>query len=180
MTPAKIKRIAIYCRVSTRDQHPENQGIQLEEYAKRMGYDYKIFEETESTRKTRPVKQDLMNRLRQKEFDGILVLKLDRFARSLSELIMDVKELTDKGIAFISLKDNLDLSTATGKLQFHILSAFAEFEREIIRERTLDGLSRAKANGSKLGRPQGAKDKKNRRKSGYHLRWQKEKNGGKK
>ena len=177
MTPTKIKRIAIYCRVSTRDQHPENQGIQLEEYAKRMGYDYKIFEETESTRKTRPVKQDLMNRLRQREFDGMLVLKLDRFARSLSELIMDVKELTDKGIAFISLKDNLDLSTATGKFQFHILSAFAEFEREIIRERTLDGLSRAKANGSKLGRPQGAKDKKNRRKSGYNLRWQKEKGG---
>lgn len=177
MTPNKIKRIIIYCRVSTRDQHPENQRIQLEEYAKRMGYEYEIFEETESTRKTRPVKQGLMNRLRRKEFDGVLVLKLDRFARSLSELIMDVKELTDKGVAFISLRDNLDLSSATGKLQFHILSAFAEFEREIIRERTLDGLERAKANGSKLGRPKGSKDKDGRNKAGYYLRYMK---GGKK
>ena len=170
-------KVAIYCRVSTRDQNPENQKIQLIEYAKRMNYNYKIFEEIESTRKTRPVKQDLMNRLRQKEFGAILVLKLDRFARSLSELIMDVKELTDKGVAFISMRDNLDLSSATGKLQFHILSAFAEFEREIIRERTLDGLERAKANGSKLGRRKGSKDKKARRKSGYLLRYA---NGGKK
>jgi DNA invertase Pin-like site-specific DNA recombinase len=164
-------KVAIYCRVSKREQNPENQRLQLEEYAKRMNYDYEVFTETESTRKTRPVKQDLMNRLRQKDFDGILVLKLDRFARSLSELVIDVKELIDKGVAFISLRDNLDLSSATGKLQFHILAAFAEFEREIIRERTLDGLERAKANGSCLGRPKGAKDKKKRRKSGYHLRY---------
>ena len=176
MTPDKKKRIALYCRVSTRDQNPENQRIQLEEYAKRMNYNYKIFEEIESTRKTRPVKQDLMNRLRRKEFDGMLVLKLDRFARSLSELVMDVKELIDKGIAFISLRDNLDLSSATGKLQFHILAAFAEFEREIIRERTLDGLAVAKANGSRLGRPKGRKDSGKRRKSGYFLRY----SGGKK
>lgn len=177
MTPDKKKRIALYCRVSTRDQNPENQRIQLEEYAKRMNYDYKVFEEIESTRKTRPVKQDLMNRLRRKEFDGILLLKLDRFARSLSELIMDVKELIDKGIVFMALRDNLDLSSATGKLQFHILAAFAEFEREIIRERTLDGLAVAKANGSRLGRPKNSKDKKKRRKSGYLLRYA---NGGKK
>ena len=164
-------KYALYCRVSTRDQHPENQLIELEKYAKRMNYAYEIFKETESTRKTRPIKQNLMNRLRQKEFDGVLVLKLDRFARSLSELIVDVKELTDKGVAFISMRDNLDLSSASGKLQFHILSAFAEFERDIIRERTLDGLERAKANGSRLGRPKGSKDKKTRRKAGYLLRY---------
>ena len=115
-------KYALYCRVSTRDQHPENQLIELEKYAKRMNYAYEIFKETESTRKTRPIKQNLMNRLRQKEFDGVLVLKLDRFARSLSELIVDVKELTDKGVAFISMRDNLDLSSASGKLQFHILN----------------------------------------------------------
>ena len=170
-------KVAIYCRVSTREQNPENQRIQLEGYAKKSNYEYSVFEETESTRKTRPIKQDLMNRLRHKEFDGVLVLKLDRFARSLSELVIDVKELTDKGIAFMSMRDNLDLSSATGKLQFHILSAFAEFEREIIRERTLDGLERAKTNGSKLGRPKGSKDKEARRKSGYYLRYA---NGGKK
>ena len=167
-------KVAIYARVSTRDQHPENQLIQLKEYAKRHNYEYEVFEEKESTRKTRPIKQDLMNRLRQKEFDGVLVLKLDRWARSLPELALEVQELYGKGVSFVSLRDNIDLSSATGKLQFHILSAFAEFERELIRERTLDGLERAKINGTKLGRPKGAKDRNGKRnKSGYWLRWAK-------
>lgn len=164
-------KVAAYCRVSTRDQCPENQRLQLEEYAKRMGYEYEIFEETESTRNARPIKADLLNRLRRKEFDGVIVLKLDRWARSLTELVMDVQELTDKGVVFVSLRDNIDLSTATGKLQFHIISAFAEFERSIIRERTLDGLSRARAEGKTLGRPRGRTDSKPRRTSGYLLRY---------
>lgn len=164
-------KYAIYCRVSTRDQHPENQRIELEEYAKRMGYKYEIFEETESTRNTRPIKQELLRRLRQKEFEGVLIWKLDRWARSLSEMIVEVKELIDKNIVFVSLKDSIDLSNAAGRLTFHIFSAFAEFEREIIRERTLLGLARAKKEGKKLGRPEGSKDKKERRKSGYHLRY---------
>ena len=169
-------KVAIYARVSTREQHPENQEIQLVEYAKRMGWEYKVFKETESSRKTRPIKQDLINRLRQKEFDGVVVLKLDRWARSLTELIMDVQELTDKGITFISIRDNIDLSTASGKLQFHILSALAEFERALIRERTMDGLDWARAEGRHGGRRMGAKDKKTRSKSGY---WARYNNGGK-
>jgi DNA invertase Pin-like site-specific DNA recombinase len=164
-------KYAIYCRVSTRDQHPENQRIELEQYAKRMGYNYEVFEETESTRNTRPIKQDLLKRLRLKEFDGVLVWKLDRWARSLSEMTLEVKELIDKEIAFISLKDSIDLSNAAGRLTFHIFSAFAEFERDIIRERTLLGLDRARKQGKKLGRPMGSKDKKERRKSGYMLRY---------
>ena len=164
-------KIAIYCRVSTKDQNPENQKLQLEEYANRMNYSYEIFEETESTRRIRPIKQALMTRLRRKEFEGVLVLKLDRWARSLNELLFDISELTDKGIIFMSMRDNIDLATSTGKLQFHILSAFAEFERAMIRERTMDGLSRAKANGKRLGRPSGSKDKKKRRKAGYLLRY---------
>lgn len=168
-------KYAIYCRVSTRDQHPENQRIELEQYAKRMGYVYEVFQEKESTRNTRPVKQELIKRLRLKEFDGVLVWKLDRWARSLSEMVLEVKELIDKNTAFISLKDNIDLSSAAGRLTFHIFSAFAEFEREIIRERTLLGLERAKKEGKKLGRPAGSKDNPNkpRRKSGYYLRYAK-------
>jgi len=81
-----------------------------------------------------------------------------------------VKELLDKGVAFISISDNLDFSTATGKLHFQILSAFAEFERELIRERTIEGLNRKKAQGAVLGRPKGSRDKKPRPKSGYILR----------
>jgi len=168
------ERIAIYARVSRRDQHPENQLIQLRQYAQKQGYAFTVFEEKESTRKTRPIKAGLMARLRRHEFDAVLVLKLDRWARSLSELSLEVVELTSKGINFISLKDNIDLSTATGKLQFHILGAFAEFEREIIKERTLDGLARARAEGKQLGRPSGAKDTKRRRLSGYYQRWAKQ------
>ena len=166
-------KFAAYCRVSTRDQHPENQRIELEEYAKRMGYEYEVFEETESTRNTRPIKQALLQRLRQKEFDGVIVWKLDRWARSLSEMTLEVKELIDKEIAFVSLKDSIDLSSAAGRLTFHIFSAFAEFERDIIRERTMLGLDRARKEGKRLGRPMGAKDKsdKPRRKSGYYLRY---------
>jgi putative DNA-invertase from lambdoid prophage Rac len=166
-------KMAIYCRVSTRDQHPENQRIELEEYAKRMGYQYDVFEEKESTRNTRPIKASLIGRLRKKEFDGVLIWKLDRWARSLSEMILEVKELIDKNIAFVSLKDSIDLSSAAGRLTFHIFSAFAEFERSIISERTLLGLERARKEGKRLGRPNGSKDKKTRRKSGYLLRYAK-------
>jgi DNA invertase Pin-like site-specific DNA recombinase len=86
------------------------------------------------------------------------------------ELILDTKELLDKGVGFISVSDNLDFSTAAGKLHFQILSAFAEFERELIRERTLEGLRRAKLQGKQAGRPKGSKDTKKRKKSGYILR----------
>lgn len=164
-------KIAIYCRVSTRDQNPENQKSALEEYARRSGWEFETFEETESSRKTRPIKQDILRRLRQFEFDGVCVWKLDRWARSLTELVLEVQELHDKGLAFISLKDNIDLTTASGKLMFHMIAAFAEFERSVIKERTLLGLDEAKANGKKLGRPAGSKDKKRRCVSGYHLRY---------
>jgi putative DNA-invertase from lambdoid prophage Rac len=158
-----MNKIALYCRVSTIDQTCENQRLRLVEWANRNGYTYDIFTETESTRKTRPVKQELMNKLRKNEYTSVCVYKLDRWARSSTELILDVTELTKKGIGFISLSDNLDFDTAAGKLQFQILSAFAEFERELIRERTIEGLRRTKEQGTKLGRPKGAKDNKKRK-----------------
>lgn len=169
-------KVAIYCRVSTQEQNTENQLIVLKEYANRMEYKYEIFQEQESTRNTRPIKQELLRRLRLKEFDGVLVWKLDRWARSISELILEAQDLfIKKNITFISLKDNIDLSTSSGRLVFHIFSALAEFEREIIRERTMLGLDRAKKEGKTLGRPAGKKDSKPRRKSGYLLRYTKEK-----
>jgi putative DNA-invertase from lambdoid prophage Rac len=164
-------KVAIYCRVSTEGQTTENQRITLEEYAKRNNWDYEIIEEVESSRKTRPMKSQLLQRLRRKEFNSVLVYKLDRWARSSYELLTDITELTNKGINFISFSDNIDLSTATGKLQFQILSAFAEFERNLIRERTLEGLKRAKKQGKILGRPKGRKDKKERKKGGYYMRY---------
>lgn len=162
------RNVAFYARVSTnKEQTTENQTIRFIEYAKAKGWTYDIFEEVMSTRKTRPVKQELMQRLRNGEYHSVVVFKLDRFARSSTELVLDVKEITDKGIAFISLSDNLDFGTASGKLHFQILAAFAEFERELIRERTIEGLHRAKLQGKKAGRPKGTKDSKPRKKSGY-------------
>jgi len=162
--------MAIYARVSTGEQTCENQIIRLREFADRQGWSYEIFEEVESSRKTRPIKADLLKRLRSRDFDGVIIWKLDRWARSSQELSLEIEELFNKGVIFISLSDNIDLSTATGKLQFQILSAFAEFERNLIRERTLEGLHRARSQGKKLGRPKGSKDQKVRKKSGYYLR----------
>lgn len=165
-----MEKIALYLRVSTSEQTCENQRIRLVEFAEKNNYSFDVYEETESTRKTRPVKQALLAKLRQNQYKAVVVYKLDRWARSSTELILDTKELLDKGVGFISVSDNLDFSTAAGKLHFQILSAFAEFERELIRERTIEGLRRAKMQGKVAGRPKGSKDSKQRRKSGYILK----------
>ncbi|MCK6648728.1 MAG: recombinase family protein [Bacteroidia bacterium] len=165
-----MKKYALYCRVSTTEQTNENQKLRLIQYSSDKNLEFDLFEETESTRKTRPVKQELLSKLRTGVYEGVIVYKLDRWARSSTELILDTKELIDKGIGFVSISDNLDFSTASGKLHFQILCAFAEFERELIRERTIEGLKRAKAQGKVAGRPKGSKDSKPRRKSGYILR----------
>lgn len=164
-------RTVIYIRTSKIDQHPENQKIELEDYAKRNNLTYDIFEEQESTRKTRPVKNKVMNELRKKRYEQLLIWKLDRWGRSIQELVMDLKELSDKGIKIISLKENIDYSSASGQLFANMLSAFADYERGIIRERTLAGLERAKRQGKILGRPMGSKDKKVRKKGGYYNRY---------
>jgi len=166
----KALNMALYARVSTHAQKTENQVLKLEDFAKRHGWNYTVFEEQESTRKTRPIKQQVLTMLRSKQFDGVCIWRLDRWARSTTELILEIKEMYDKEIIFKSLSDNIDFSTPAGKLQFHILAAFAEFERNLISERTREGLARAKEKGRKLGRPNGATDGKRRKRSGYVLR----------
>ncbi|MFO0357336.1 MAG: recombinase family protein [Sphingobacteriaceae bacterium] len=169
-TIAQAKKVAIYCRVSSNKQTNENQLTKLLQYATDKLYKFDLFEEIESTRKTRPIKQDLLNRVRKGEYSAIVVFKLDRFARSMSELINDVEELVKRKVGFISISENLDFSTAAGELQFHILSAFSQFERSIIRDRTIEGIARAKAKGKLLGRPKGRKDSNPRPTSGYVIR----------
>lgn len=166
-----MKKIAIYVRVSTLDQTVENQKVRLFEYAKLHNYKYDIYEEVESSRRTRPVKQALLQKLRNGEYTGVIVYKIDRWARSSTELILEIKELVDRGIAFISVSNNLDFTSATGRLHFHILCIFSEFERSLISDRTKIALRRKKeVEGVRLGRPKGSKDKNERRKSGYILR----------
>jgi len=166
-----IKPWILYARVSTGGQHNENQEIRLKEWAKLNSVEYEYYSEKESTRKTRPIKAKVLSLLRTLRYEGVVVVKMDRWARSTQELSTEVKELYDKGVTFKSLNENIDLGSANGKLQFNIFASFAEFERDLIRDRTNEGLARARAEGKRLGRPKGSKDKKRRRKSGYYQRY---------
>jgi DNA invertase Pin-like site-specific DNA recombinase len=161
-------KICFYSRVSTNYQSNENQKLQLEKYAHDLGVAFNYFEETESSRNTRPVKAMLLNKLREKEYDCVVVCKLDRWARSSRELITEIDEFSKKAIGFISISDNIDFTTAAGMLHFHILAAFAQFERSLISQRTREGLARLRKEGRvKLGRPRGSKDKNGRSNKGY-------------
>lgn len=151
-------RVAAYCRVSREDLNNENQALQIEKFCKDKGWaDIFWFREEASTRKSRPIKAGMMEALRKGEFDVLIFARLDRFARSTMELVMDVEELVDRGVRVISIQNGFDFDrkgyNSTNMLMLRIFSSFAEFEREIIRERTLEGLARARAWGKKLGRP---------------------------
>jgi len=160
----KIEKVALYARVSKDMQNPEMQQKALVKKAKLEGWKSTYFEEKVSSRKTRPIKYELYQRLLNKEFDAVVVWKLDRWARSTQEASREIETLFNKGIPFISLTESIDLSTASGRLQFNVISAFAQFERDIISERTKEGLKHAKNVGKR------GKDKKPRKKSGYYLR----------
>lgn len=156
-------KVAIYCRVSTQDQELDNQLIPLKKYAEREEWDYEVFVEKQSTRKTRPVQYDLYKRLLRKEFDGLLIYKFDRWARTTKELIEHIENLVNKGIKIYSHSEAIDLNSSMGQAMLTIMSAFAQLERDLIRERTMAGLERAKAWGKTLGRPKGSKDQKKRK-----------------
>lgn len=156
-------KVAIYTRVSTEEQSVDNQIYKLEDYARRMGWEFQTFQEKESTRKTRPVKNAIYQALLRREFDALLIYKFDRWARSTSELIGEIEALVNRGIKIYSYSEAIDLSSSMGQAMLTILSAFAQLERDLIRERTLAGLERAKRQGKTLGRPKGSKDKKYRK-----------------
>ena len=157
-------KYAIYCRVSTDEQTNENQLIRLTEYCDQHGFNFDTFEEKESTRNTRPIKQQLLQKLRNGEYKGVIIYKLDRWARSLIELVTEITELIKKEIEFISVSDNIDFTTAQGRLQMQLLGAFSEFERALISSRTKEGLRRKELKENyKKGRQFGAKDKKKRK-----------------
>ena len=152
-----IARVALYARVSTlNNQDPEMQLSELREYAERRGWH--ITEEytdqgVSGCKESRPALNRLMADACRRRFDGILVWKIDRFGRSLKHLVNSLAELAALGVAFISLRDNLDLSTPSGRLMFQIIGAMAEFERALIQERVRAGLRNARAKGKRLGRP---------------------------
>jgi DNA invertase Pin-like site-specific DNA recombinase len=136
-------------------QNPEMQLTELREYAARRGWRVvnEFVDRASGAKEQRPALNRLMADARQRKFDIIAVWKLDRFGRSLRHLVNALAEFEALGVAFISFRDNLDLSTPSGRLMFQIIGAMAEFEGALIRERVRAGLEYARSKGKRLGRP---------------------------
>lgn len=148
-------KIAIYARVSKAlEQNPENQLIELRRWAKASEHEIEgEYVDEVSSKDTRPAKEELLKKLRYKIIDGVAFYSLDRWGRTMSELVLEMEEFSRNNKTVFSLKEGIDLSTAAGRMFANILAAMANFERDRIRERTLLGLARAKAQGKILGRP---------------------------
>ncbi|MCX8492031.1 MAG: recombinase family protein [Cyclobacteriaceae bacterium] len=157
-----------YARVSTKDQKLEMQLSALAEYGCE-----EIFEEKQSAVKVRPQLDKALEKIR--KGDVFVVWKIDRLARSLKDLINLVTGFKEKGVGFISLNDKIDTTTAQGRLIFNLFGSFAEFEREIISERTRAGLAEARKHGRTGGRPPGiSQESKKSAWAAYHLSQKKE------
>jgi DNA invertase Pin-like site-specific DNA recombinase len=129
---------------------------ELREYAVRRGWtvtsEY-VDQGVSGSKESRPELNQLMADAHRRKFDAVLVWKIDRFGRSLKHLVNALADLSAYGVAFVSFRDNLDLSTPSGRLMFQIIGAMAEFERSLIQERVRAGLRNARAKGKKFGRP---------------------------
>ncbi len=169
-------KTAIYTRVSTSDQTNENQLIELRKFCQNNDYEIagEYSDTISGTKSSRPELDKMLQDMRDKKFEAVAVWKFDRLGRSTIHLLQVLEEMKNKGVRLIATSQNIDTSTPMGKLFFTILSGIAELEREMIIERTLLGLKRAKSQGKTLGRPSGSKDKGRRRTSGYCLYWQKQ------
>jgi putative DNA-invertase from lambdoid prophage Rac len=151
-----ISKVALYCRVSTNDQSTAMQAADLRRLAEARGWSVvALFEEKASGRKTRAAREQLIRDAKAGACDAILVWKLDRWGRSTRDLLNTIRDLDKAGVAFISLKDGVDLSTSSGRLLFTVLSAIAEFEADGIRERVTVGLRHAARHGTRSGKPIG-------------------------
>lgn len=151
----KVMKVAIYVRVSTQDQSLDLQRTELTRFAKARGWKItKVYEDKATgTNGNRPRLKELMAAAGAREFDVLLIWKLDRLFRSIKGLVTTIQDFQALGIAFVSLKDQIDLSTPSGRLMLHILGAFGEFEASLIKERVVAGLREAKRKGVQLGRP---------------------------
>jgi DNA invertase Pin-like site-specific DNA recombinase len=152
-----IKRIALYARVSTLNgQNPEMQLAELRQYAQARGW--MVYSEyvdlgVSGSKDSRPELNKMMADAHARKFDGIAVWKLDRLGRSLKHLVTTIDDLQAYSVSFVSLRDNLDLSTPAGRLMLHIIGAMAEFEKSLIQERVVAGIEAARRRGVRMGRP---------------------------
>lgn len=149
-------RIGIYARVSTKDQSCELQLRDLRAYCAARGFDLvrEYIDVGQSGAKdSRPELNKLMDDARKRQFDAVICWRFDRFARSTKHLLMALEEFRSLGIQFISYQENIDTSSALGQALFTIVSAVAQLERDLIRERVSAGIRNARANGKVFGRP---------------------------
>ena len=153
--PAKMFRAGLYARVSTNDQQTIPLQIRaLREYAVRRGWTIALqVKEVGSGAAQRQLREKLLESAQRREIDVVLVWRLDRWGRSVADLLATLQELQHLGVGFASLTEALDLTTPAGRAMAALLAVFAEFEREILRERVRAGLTHARQNGQKLGRP---------------------------
>ena len=151
-----MKKVALYARVSTDRQDTEAQIQKLLEYIERRGWTlYKTYQDEgySGVSTKRPGFSEMRSDAHRRKFDVLLVWKLDRLSRSLKDLITTLEDLGSLGIDFVSFTNDIDTSTPSGKLLFHVIGAVAEFERELIRERVKAGLENARRKNKRLGRP---------------------------
>jgi DNA invertase Pin-like site-specific DNA recombinase len=153
--PAKMFRVGLYARVSTHDQKTLPMQMRaMREYAVKRGWTIAVqVKEVGSGAAERELREKLLAAARRREIDVVLVWRLDRWGRSLADLVVTLKELAELGVGFVSLTEALDLTTPTGRAMAGLLSVFAEFEHEILRERIRAGLVEARRKGTRLGRP---------------------------
>lgn len=152
------KRVALYVRVSTSEQTTRNQRRELKAVSERHGWEIvSVFEDTGISgakgRNRRPGLDALMKAVARREIDMVAAWSVDRLGRSVTDLLDVLKELHAKAVDLFLHQQGLDTSTPSGRAMFQMLGVFAEFERAMIRERVMAGLARAKAEGTKLGRP---------------------------
>src|ERR1700689_1959108 len=154
--PAKMFRAGLYARVSTNDQQTIPLQIRaLREYAGRRGWTIASqVKEVGSGASQRQQREELLDGARRRDIDVVLVWRLDRWGRSVTDLLATLQELEHLGVGFVSLNEVLDLTTPVGRAMAGLLAVFAAFKREILQERVRAGLAHARQNGKRLGRPE--------------------------
>lgn len=150
-----LVRAGLYARVSTHDQQTlPLQRRAMRDYAARRGWTIAIdIKEVGSGASVRELRQKLLEAARRRDIDVVVVWRLDRWGRSMPDLVTTLQELRDLEVGFVSLTEAMDLTTPSGRAMAGLLAVFAEFEREILRERVRAGLAHARQNGKRLGRP---------------------------
>ena len=152
---AKTVRAGLYARVSTQDQQTlPMQNRAMREYAARRGWTIAMqVKEVGSGATQRQLREKLLEAARRREIDVVVVWRLDRWGRSVTDLLATLQELEHLGVGFVSLTEALDLTTPAGRARAGLLAVFAAFEREVLGERVRAGLAHARQNGKRLGRP---------------------------